>query len=395
MRLVPILNAALVSAALYALVFEREALMSFAGHEAASAAIEPAPSSDDALPEILAKGPAGQDAPPPTPIGAVTVLVHQSAAYDVANGVLTRGQTEAARRVETRAETAGRVISDPKRRGAVIQTGDVLCELDAATRAAQLLEAQAKLAEAELAAKASAALQKGGYRSETAALAADAALQGASAAVAAAQKELDRLRITAPFDGILEDDTAELGAYLAPGGLCATVIALNPIKLVGFLPETEVDKVQLGAQVGAQLATGAQILGQVTYLSRSADQATRTFRVEAEVANADFAIREGQTVEMMIASAGARAHLLPGSALTLNDEGVLGVRIAVDNLAQFAPVNLLRDTNEGVLVTGLPDSADVIVLGQEYVTEGTPLIVTVDTDADLAPNLSPNKGPQQ
>jgi len=36
----------------------------------------------------------------------------------------------------------------------------------------------------------------------------------------------------------------------------------------------------------------------------------------------------------------------------------------------FAPVQLLRDTVQGVWVTGLPDAADVITVGQEYVVEG-------------------------
>lgn len=394
MRLIPIINAVLVCAALYALVFEREALMSAIGQTATDAPTA-APSDADARPEILAKGPAEQLSAPQTPPGAVTVLVLKSKAYDVATGILTRGQTEAARRVEVRAETSGRVVSAPKRRGAALKAGDILCELDPGTRQAHLLEAQAKLAEAALAANASATLQKGGYRSESAALAATAALQAAQASVAAARTELDRLRITAPFDGILENDTAELGAYLAPGGLCAAVIALDPIKLVGFLPETEVDKIQLGAQVGAQLATGAHILGAVTHLSRSADQATRTFRVEAEVPNPDAAIRAGQTVEMTIAALGARAHLLPGSALTLADDGTLGVRIAVEDVARFMPVTLLRDTADGVLMTGLPETADVIVRGQEYVTDGTPLVVTLDADPALIAAPAPIAGPQQ
>ena len=36
----------------------------------------------------------------------------------------------------------------------------------------------------------------------------------------------------------------------------------------------------------------------------------------------------------------------------------------------FAPVTLIRDTREGVWVTGLPEEADIIVLGQEYVIAG-------------------------
>ena len=165
---------------------------------------------------------------------------------------------------------------------------------------------------------------------------------------------------------------------LQPGALCATIIQLNPIKLVGFIPETEVNRVVIGATAGARLAAGGvDVLGKVTFLSRSADPATRTFRVEIEVANTDLAIRDGQTAEIGIASAGVTAHLLPQSALTLNDEGTLGVRLVDDSaVVSFAPLQIMRDTAEGVWVTGLAEVANVIVTGQEYVTAGVTVAPT-------------------
>ena len=202
-------------------------------------------------------------------------------------------------------------------------------------------------------------------------------IQSAEAGVAAAEKEIERLEITAPFAGLLETDAAELGSLLQPGGLCATVIQLDPIKLVGFVPETEVDKVSVGARAGARLATGREVVGTVTFLSRSADATTRTFRVEIEVPNADRSIRDGQTAEILIEAAGQPAHLLPQSALTLDNEGVLGVRVVDgDSRAGFYPVSVLRDTVEGIYVAGLPEQSDVIVVGQEFVTDGVPVAAT-------------------
>jgi multidrug efflux system membrane fusion protein len=202
---------------------------------------------------------------------------------------------------------------------------------------------------------------------------AQAGIESAEAAVAAADKELERLEIRAPFGGLLESDTAELGALLQPGGLCATVIQLDPIKLVGFVPETEVDKVAVGAEAAARLASGGEVTGRVVFLSRSADPTTRTFRVEVEVPNPDLAIRDGQTVEIVIRADGRTAHLLPQSSLTLNDEGDLGVRIVESRRAQFVEVAVLRDTDSGIWVSGLPDAAEVIVVGQEFVTDGVPV----------------------
>ena len=91
----------------------------------------------------------------------------------------------------------------------------------------------------------------------------------------------------------------------------------------------------------------------------------------------DLAIRDGQTAEIGIASAGVKAHLIPQSALTLNDDGALGVRMIDDAaVVAFAPVEIMRDTPKGIWITGLPLEADIIVVGQEYVTAGVTVAPT-------------------
>lgn len=196
-------------------------------------------------------------------------------------------------------------------------------------------------------------------------------IETAAAAVAAAEREIDRLTMIAPFDGLLESDTAETGSLMQPGSLCATVIRLDPINLVGFVPETSVNRIELGAMAGAELTDGRKIQGTVEFVSRSADPTTRTFQVEIKVDNPDLSIRDGQTVSIAIAAEGTQAHRLPQSALTLNNDGQLGVRIVGENdIVDFRAVTLLRDDVEGVWVSGLEDSANVIVVGQEFVTKG-------------------------
>jgi len=330
-----------------------------------------------------------------------------------------RGETEAARFVQVRAETFGQVISDPLRKGSFVQKDDVLCRLDEGTREAALAdslarlgeakalipqteaklgEANSRLEEARINFNAASKLSEGGYASDTRVASVQAAMrsaeagvataasgfdstrariQSAEAGVATAKKEIERLTIIAPFEGALESDTAEIGSLLQPGDLCGTIIQLNPIKLVGFLPETELSRVKLGASARAQLASGQEIEGNVTFLSRSADSKTRTFRVEVNVPNDGLEIRDGQTVEIAIGSDGKKAHLLPQSALTLNDEGLLGIRFVDDkNITRFAAVKLEQDSKEGVWVSGLDDKLDVIITGQEFVKEGVKVSVT-------------------
>lgn len=374
MRIVPLLTALTVTGSLYLLVMEREALLAFASNPVSADAPGPdAPATGAATDTETTQGETAR---------LVAVVAQRSTASEVENAVLLRGRTEAARQVEIRAETGGLIASTPLRRGSYVTAGDPLCVLSPGTRQAALAEAEARLAEAEINFNAAQQLSEGGFASQTRAASARAALQGAQAGVEAATQELNRLTMVAPFDGLLETDTAELGALLQPGGLCATLIQLDPMKLIGFVPETQVDRIEIGTTAGARLSGGRDIVGRVSFLSRSADPATRTFRVEVTVPNPDMSIRDGQSADIMISATGNMAHLVPGSALTLNNEGQLGLRLVGDgDIVTFAPVDVVRDTANGVWVDGLPDDATVIVLGQEYVSEGVQVAVTYRDDA--------------
>ena len=392
MRLVSILSALAVVVLLYMLVLERPQLRDFAagdvsalGRTAAAdivrgafgaEAVDPAGTLADAPDDLLS--------PPAASERTVAVVSQLSQARPIDRAVVVRGRTQASRQVEVRAETSGRVISEPLRSGATVAEGDELCRIDPANRPAQLAEVRARLTEAELNARAAERLSEGGFASELRAAGAAASLESAAAAVSAAEEEIARLVMRAPFAGILETDTAELGSLLQPGALCATVIQLDPIRLVGFVPETDVDRIEVGAPAGGRLSSGREVLGQVTFLARAADPATRTFRVEITLAARGAPIRDGQTAEIGIQATGTDAHLVPGSALTLNDDGRLGLRLVdADSRAAFVAVEVVRDTDSGIWVTGLPEEAELIVVGQEFVRDGVRVTATRrDTPAD-------------
>lgn len=74
---------------------------------------------------------------------------------------------------------------------------------------------------------------------------------------------------------------------------------------------------------------------------------------------------------MAIRADGKSAHLVAQSSLTLNDEGLLGLRLVDDeSKVDFVPVEVIRDSTDGVWVAGLPEAANIITVGQEYVRDG-------------------------
>ncbi|MDA7593075.1 efflux RND transporter periplasmic adaptor subunit [Rhodobacteraceae bacterium] len=408
MRTISLVTAIAVVSILYVLVFERDVLKGFSNGqniEELAGDLRDGPELNTDASIALSKKKKSEK--------PIAVVVVKSTAKTIDSAVILRGETAAARSVEVRSETSGQVVNEPLRKGKSISQGQILCSLDSGTRQASLAdavaglaeararvpetrakldEAKARLTEAKINFNAATKLSEGGYASETRVASAKATvraaeasiasatagfdstrskIQSAEASVAIAKKEIDRISLKAPFAGILETDTAELGTLLQPGALCAKIIQLNPIKFVGFASETELNKIVKGSSATAKIINGKEIEGKVTFISRSADQTTRTFRVEIEASNADLSISKGQTSEILIASDGTQAHLLPQSALTLNDDGALGVRTVDDaSTVVFFETDLIRDTMKGVWLKGLPEETNVIVIGQEYVTDG-------------------------
>lgn len=311
----------------------------------------------------------------------VSVEVVESRATASASRLILRGRTEALRSVQVAAETTGRVISEPLRRGSRVSAGQVLCELDPGVREAERAEAGAALAEARVEADAATQLKLKGFAAETTLRGAEARLQAAQARLDKVAWDIAQLEIRAPFDGILESDTAEFGAYLSPGMYCANVIDLSKVKVTAFVSEQEVEKLSVGQPAMARLINGLTAMGEIIFLSRMADPETRTFAVEVSIDNPDGRLRDGMTAELAIALPTEPGHLIPQSALTLNDAGTLGVRIDDDGIARFMPVRIIGEDRAAVRVAGLPETARVIVVGQEFVRDGRAVVGTLLDDA--------------
>ena len=188
--------------------------------------------------------------------------------------------------------------------------------------------------------------------------------------------ELNRTEVKAPFDGYIED-IVKPGNLLERGQLCATIIELDPITFIAEVPENSIKDVREGQNVNISLVTGDNIQGKLTFVSKSASVATRTFRVEAEIANPSGIVRDGISGTMIIDTDPVLAHKISPSILLLADNGELGVKtVNSENMVEFFPIQIIQDTEEGIWVAGLPDFSNIIVLGQGFVETGQIVSVT-------------------
>jgi multidrug efflux system membrane fusion protein len=289
--------------------------------------------------------------------------------------IRVRGRTQAYRQVEVRAEVAGRLVGEPIPRGARVKTGDTLCEIAVDNRGADLLENQSRLEQAQFEYDASTDLQSRNLQSEVAVAQFKAALDSAKAGVARAELALRNTKVVAPFDGVVEMRAAEMGDLLNIGAVCATVLDDSPMLLVGLVPEQDIAPLTIGSQVNAQLLTGEIISGEITYIARNANDISRSYRIEAEIDANEYNLRAGVTTEILIQAANIQAHLIPASALTLDDNGVIGVKLIDDKgNVRFSNVSIVGDNtgllNPGIWVTGLDGNVNLVTVGQEIVFPG-------------------------
>ena len=296
---------------------------------------------------------------------------------DYTQQIRIRGRTQAFRHVMVRAEEPGKLISEPVARGTRVSQGDVLCELAIDARDANLSESLSRLEQTQFEYKASLDLQKRGLQSDVIVAQQKAAVSAAEAAVSRAELALARTKILAPFDGVVETRSVELGDLLNVGAVCASVLDDSPMLLVGLVPEQNITALEVGSLVEAELVTGMRIGGHVIYLARAADTSSRSYRIEVEVEvdNSNTSIREGITAELLVDAQDLRAHQIPSSALTLDDTGEIGVKILDrNNVVQFQGVNIIGDSrnrlNSGVWVTGLSGTTTLVTTGQEIVFPG-------------------------
>jgi multidrug efflux system membrane fusion protein len=286
--------------------------------------------------------------------------------------LLLSGRTEADRKVVTFARTNGMLQELRVRRGSHVKKGDIIAILSDDAREAQVLQAKAMLDQrgVELEAKRRLLLTNAIPRLDFNLL--EAQYKAAEAALASAEAERDRGIITAPWEGVITE-ISEVGtsAFAFAGKEIAQIVGLDPMLAVVEVSERKVASVKVGDTAEVKLVSGQTRQGRIRYVSQSAAPATRTYRVEVELPNADGVIPDGITAEVSIPLSPMPATRVPRSALVVSSTGDIGVRtVDAESKVGFVMATVVEDDQRSMWLTGVPDGARVIVQGQDFVREG-------------------------
>jgi len=312
---------------------------------------------------------------PPTEAFQVSSFISEAQSHR--RNLTLRGRIEVDKSIVLRSKVAGEVVRTPFREGDLVESGDVICELEVGERDAALVRAQSAVKLAEIDFEAAQQLNRDGLQSRIALARAEDQLAAARLAERQARLALEYTKIRAPFDGVVETLRAEHGSYLRPGDHCALLLDVTPLVFAGLASEDYVSYLH-ASQPGVVSVSGlGSFSAELRFVSQQADDITRNYLVESVISvNETSPLRAGLTAAMTIPLDEVRAHLVPASIISLDAQGGLRVKaVNDDNRVVYFPIDLVDETQEGLWVVGLPDRIRLVTVGSEFVAEGDEVIV--------------------
>lgn len=300
--------------------------------------------------------------------------------------VLLSCVTEADRRASAVARGAGVIMELSANRGDHVKADDVIAVISDEGRTAALAQAQASLDQVMIDYEARKRLIDRGDAPRNTLAVLDAQLAGARAQLAQAEAELDRTKVKAPIDGIIDTVPLQMGQAVSVGSEIAVIIDPDPMLAVGQVSEARRGLLQVGQEADVRFIDGSRTTGTIDFVGLSADKATRTYPVEARMDNGDAGIGDGVTCEMSVRLDPVDAVAVPRSALIFSDAGELGVRVVEDDKAAFTRISIVEDGRELVWVSGIDQPTSVIVVGQDFVRDGDTVISAPASDAMGGPS---------
>lgn len=300
----------------------------------------------------------------------VAVAVTTSTAETVTQFYQAEGQALPDRDTMMRAETSGDIAEVLVSKGQDVSAGDVIARFDPTNNNADSNRASEALTQAQREFDNAEQLLERGVATTDRVVQARAALASAQAQVTAVEQAAEALTITAAFDGRIETLNLDEGEFVSAGTEVGRLVDITPLTVAIQVPQQSLTRLSVGQPATVRFITGEEREGVVTFVGTSAASETRTFLAEIEVLNEDGAIPAGISAEVIIPTGEVTAHFLSPSIVSLDAEGSLGIKtVNVNNVVEFYEIQVVKAQIDGIWVTGLPESVDIITVGQGFVNE--------------------------
>ncbi len=302
------------------------------------------------------KGPGG-----PVPVEVIELVPQRAVEELQAVGTLRSNQS-----VILRTEVTGRVATIGFRDGTTVKQGQLLVGLDASLNEAEVAQAKAELELAHANLKRTADLASKNFVSGSAQDTAESNVQVLAAKLQLAQARLAKMRVLAPFDGVVGIRSISVGDVVRDGTDLVNVEDIRRLKVDFRLPERTFTQIKVGqpVDVNTDALPNARFVGRVEAINPRIDTGGRSLEVRAELPNSEGRLRPGMFARVrVIVGDRADALLVPEESIVPQGDSFAIYRV-VDGAARRVPVTL------GVRRAGLVEVIGPVTAGDQVVTAG-------------------------
>jgi len=314
---------------------------------------------------------------PPSAAAAVPVEVAAVERRAISSYVETQGTLEAEREVDLVARTSGPIVELAVEEGDKVRRGQLLARLDDRELKARTAVSEAALAEAKQAWERSKSLLDSALISPQAWEQAVSRYDTARAQYESVVIELGYTEIRAPFDALVVVRYVNFAENVAVNAPLFRISDFEPLLCPIQVPEKDLAKLRLGqgAYLTFEAWAGRRFAARVDRIRPVVDAATGTVRVTLEVAT-EGVLRPGMFARVFVETERrGSALVIPRSALSLESIGDT-VYVAEDGAASRREVTLGYREGDFVEVRdGVAEGERVVVVGQDGLSDGTPLQV--------------------
>ncbi|MEJ2619894.1 MAG: efflux RND transporter periplasmic adaptor subunit [Candidatus Thiodiazotropha sp.] len=195
-----------------------------------------------------------------------------------------------------------------------------------------------------------------------------ARLEQQQAARNRAQRNLDRTRLLAPFNGRVNRVLVETGDYVSANTLVLELIDTSNLELQVAVNGDVVEALELGQQLAVDIAE-QQVSGKLIALQYDPDTQTHTHPLRIQV-QADGLI-PGQLGQVRLPLRARRAALVVPAAAMLREEGKFYVFLVEDNKLVRQPITPgIRDGDLQVVLHGLQPNQLLVARDVDVLSEG-------------------------
>jgi membrane fusion protein (multidrug efflux system) len=314
------------------------------------------------------------------------------------------GRAEAFQTADIRPQVSGLITDVAFREGGEVKKGDLLYQIEDAPYLATVAEARAAIAKAEASVPSaqsnfdryqrlvgSGATQIEFETARTNLLQAQAEVESAKAALSSAEIDLGHTKIVAPFDGVIDQTTYNVGNVVAANQTTAltTVRQLDPAYIL--LTESSTNLLRLRnaiatGEIKGNAGNGAFRLllengkeydqkGTLDMSKSVVSETTGTFTIRVRFPNPERVILPGMYVRATLELGSESGYALPQLATSRNANGELTAQfVSADGKVENRIFESSSPSNNAWLVTdGIKDGDQLIVSGLQSITAGMPV----------------------